>query len=56
MDKGLIYTLEDDKIIEYMALSVEDKLNWLEDMAEFNRLFLGAKEKEIMEGLREGLI
>lgn len=56
MVKGLIYTLEDDKIFEYMALSVEDKLRWLEDMNGFNQLFLGRKEKEIMEGLREGRI
>lgn len=56
MAKGLIYTIEDDKIIEYMALSVEDKLQWLEEMNQFNQLFLGKKEKEIMEGLREGRI
>ena len=56
MDKGLIYTLEDEKIIEYMSLSVEDKLQWLEEMNEFNRLFLTEKEKEVMEGLREGRI
>ncbi len=56
MDKGLIYTLEDEKIIEYMALSVEDKLQWLEEMNEFNRLFLTKEEKEVMEGLREGKI
>jgi hypothetical protein len=56
MDKGLIYTLEDEKIIEYMALSVEDKLTWLEEMNQFNRLFLTPKDKEVMEGLREGRI
>ena len=56
MTKGLIYTIEDEKIIEYMALPTEDKLQWLEEMNEFNRLFLTKKEKEVMEGLREGRI
>jgi len=56
MDKGLIYTLEDEKIIAYMALSVEDRLKWLEEMNEFNRLFLTKREKEVMEGIREGRI
>jgi len=56
MVKGLIYTLEDEKITEYMALSVEDKLQWLYEMNEFNRLFLTGKEKEVMERLREGRI
>lgn len=56
MVKGLVYTLEDEKIIEYMALPVEDKLKWLEDMNEFNDLFLTREEKEIVQGIREGRI
>lgn len=56
MAKGFIYTLEDEKILEYMALSIEERLTWLEEMNEFNRLFLTAREKEIMEALREGRI
>lgn len=56
MTKGFSYTLEDDKILEYMKLSVEDKLQWLEEINIFNLLFLTAHEKEIMEGLREGRI
>jgi len=54
MAKGLIYTLEDEKIIEYMKLSVEEKLKWLEDINAFNELFLTEREKEIRERLREG--
>jgi len=30
MGKGFSYTVEDEKILEYMGLSVEDKLAWLE--------------------------
>jgi hypothetical protein len=56
MTKGFTYTLEDEKIVEYMKLSVEDKLAWLEEINEFNDLFLTKKDKEIMEGLREGRI
>jgi hypothetical protein len=32
------YTLEDEKILEYLRLSTEDKLNWLEEIVEFNAL------------------
>jgi hypothetical protein len=35
------YTLEDEKILEYLALSTEDKLNWLEEIVEFNQLVSG---------------
>lgn len=56
MDKGFSYVLEDDKILEYMKLSTEDKLNWLEDINQFNSLFLTDKEKEIREKLILGKI
>ena len=56
MDKGFSYVLEDDKILEYMRLSTEDKLNWLEDINQFNRLFLTNKEIEIREKLMQGKI
>ena len=49
MIKGMRYRLEREKIIEYMALSVEDKLNWLEEANEFNRIALTDKEKEIQK-------
>ncbi len=40
------YTLEDEKIVEYLRLSTEEKLNWLEEIAEFNHLVLDTgKEK-----------
>ncbi len=56
MAKGFSYVLEDDKIHEYMKLSAEDKLNWLEDINQFNSLFLTDKEKEIREKLIQGKI
>jgi len=54
--KGFSYTLEDEKIIEYLALPVEDKLQWLEDINAFNELFLSEREKMIMDDLREGRV
>ena len=38
MTEELSYTLEDDKIMEYLKLSTEDKLTWLEEILEFNNL------------------
>jgi len=52
MDKGFIYTFEDEKIIEYMKLSTEDKLNWLEEINEFTNMVLSDREKELREKLR----
>jgi len=56
MNKGFSYTLEDEKILEYMKLSVADKLKWLEEINKFNELYLGKKEKTIREKLRRGEI
>lgn len=56
MGKGFSYILEDDKILEYMKLSTEDKLNWLEDINQFNNLFLTDKEREMREKLMQGKI
>ncbi len=53
MNKGFSYTLEDDKILEYMKLPVRDKLKWLEEINKFNELYLGKKEKKIREKLRQ---
>jgi len=47
MDKGFIYTLEDEKIIEYMKLSTEDKLQWLEEINEFNNMVFSDREKKL---------
>jgi hypothetical protein len=56
MNKGFSYTIDDGKILEYMKLSVKDKLKWLEEINKFNQLFLGRKEKKIREKLRRGEI
>ena len=45
MDKGFSYILEDEKIIEYMKLSTENKLQWLEEINGFNTMVLSVLEK-----------
>ena len=52
MSKGFFYTLEDEKLIEYMKLSTKDKLKWLEEINEFTNLTLNGKEKELRAKLR----
>lgn len=52
MDKGFFYTFEDEKILEYMKLSTEDKLKWLEEINEFTKIVLSDREKELREKLR----
>jgi hypothetical protein len=52
MDKGFIYTVGDEKIIEYMKLSTEDKLKWLEEINKFTNMVLSDREKELREKLR----
>jgi hypothetical protein len=56
MKKGFSYTLEDEKLLEYLKLSVEDKLKWLEEINAFNRMAMGDREKNITEKLRTGEI
>jgi hypothetical protein len=56
MKKGFSYTLEEEKILEYMKLSVEDKLQWLEEINAFNRMVMDDREKKIREKLRAGEI
>jgi hypothetical protein len=56
MNKGFSCTVEDEKILEYMKLSVVDKLTWLEEINKFNELYLGEKEKKIRDKLRRGEI
>jgi len=49
MSEEFSYTLEDEKILEYLKLSTEDKLKWLEEIHEFNNLVLGeTKERYIV--------
>ena len=38
-DTGFSYFLEDEKLIEYQKLSAAEKLQWLEDVNAFTRLF-----------------
>ena len=54
MKKGFSYTLEVEKIVTYMKLSTEDKLQWLEEINDFNRITLDDREKGIREKLRAG--
>jgi hypothetical protein len=46
------YTLEKQDIIDYMRLSVEEKLQWLEDMAEFSEMALSDEAKRVRERFR----
>ena len=56
MKKGFSYTLEEEKLLEYLKLSTEDKLKWLEEINEFNRIVMDDREKELREKLRAGEI
>lgn len=54
MKKGFQYYLEDEKIIQYLKLSTEDKLRWLEEINDFTRAVLNEKEKAFREKMRAG--
>ncbi len=54
--KGFRYTIEDEKIREYMKLTTEQKLQWLEEIVMLTDLTLTDKEKEFREKLRRGEI
>ena len=54
--RGYSYALEDEKLLAYMKLSDEDKLNWLEEINAFNDIALTEKQKGIRENLRNGEI
>ncbi|MHA1298487.1 MAG: hypothetical protein ACTSO9_03490 [Candidatus Helarchaeota archaeon] len=56
MSKGFYYTFEDSKIKEYMKLSTEEKLKWLEEINKFTQMVLTEKEKEFRNKLRAGEI
>ncbi len=43
--KGFSYTVEDEKLIEYMKLSTEQKLAWLEEINSFTHAVLSDEEK-----------
>ena len=55
-NKGFSYTLEDEKILEYMKLTVEEKLQWLEEIIELTESTLTEKEKEFRKNLMDGTI
>ncbi len=52
--KGFSYYLEDEKIIEYLKLSDEDKLKWLEEIRVFTLAFLTKEEMDLRNRLRNG--
>ena len=52
--KGYAYVLEDEKIVEYMKLTAEEKLAWLHEINSFNRLVLSKEQQELREKLRTG--
>jgi hypothetical protein len=54
MSEEFSYTLEDEKILEYLRLSTEDKLNWLEEIVEFNNLVLGETQVRYSKSVEEG--
>jgi len=50
--KGYSYTVEDEKLIAYMKLSTEQKLEWLEEINAFTHSVLSDEEKLIRQKLR----
>ena len=54
--KGFYYSLENEKIREYMKLTPEEKLQWLEAINQFTNLALNDQQKEFREKLRSGEI
>jgi hypothetical protein len=55
-DTGFSYEIEDEKILDYMKLTDEEKLMWLEEITEFTNSVLTKKEKEFQTALRENRI
>lgn len=54
--KGFSYNLEDEKIIAYMKLTAEEKLQWLEEINRFTYHVLNDRQREFREKLRKGEI
>ena len=52
--KGYSYTIEEEKILEYMKLTTEQKLQWLEEINAFTFAVLSDEEKMLREKLRSG--
>ncbi|MBU4311890.1 MAG: hypothetical protein KJ706_04155 [Candidatus Omnitrophica bacterium] len=55
-NKGFSYYLENDKIIDYLKLSPRMRLEWLEEIDDFNRKALKGKRRIIWEKFRKGEI
>lgn len=56
VETGFSYTIEDEKIKEYMKLTTEEKLIWLQEIIEFTNMALTEKEKEFQSKLRRNEI
>jgi hypothetical protein len=54
--KGYSYTVEDEKILEYMKLTTEQKLQWLEEINAFTFAVLSDDEKLLRQKFRSGEI
>jgi hypothetical protein len=54
--KGYSYTVEDDKLREYMKLTTKEKLEWLEEITTLTELTLSENERKFRELLRAGKI
>ena len=50
--KEFVFEIEDEKIREYMKLSTEQKLQWLEEINAFTHAVLSDEEKLIRQKLR----
>ena len=50
--KGYSYTVEEEKLIEYMKLFTEQKLKWLEEINTFIHSVLSDEEKLVRQKLR----
>jgi hypothetical protein len=48
-----ICTLDATKIIEYSKISIEGRLQWLEDALLFNSLVFSEQEKSVREKMKE---
>ena len=53
---GFSYYLEDEKIIDYLNLSPRMRLEWLEEIFNFNCKALRGQRRKICEKFRKGEI
>lgn len=52
--RGYTHVHTDEELRRFRALSVEEKLEWLESMRSFLARFHGPKQREIMNRFRRG--